>query len=622
MENIDVAKIFDEVADLLEIHLAPILSLESVSDSDAVRRFDARMRQALDSQTVEYVVEPKFDGLSIEVVFENGRLTRASTRGDGERGEEITENVKTIPSVPLRLRSIARLPRRLAVRGEAYMRIADFRTLNAGLEREGRPLFANPRNAAAGSLRQLDPPITAGRTLDVCFYDILLVEGGRRLRLATDALKALREWGLRISPDYRRATSADEILAYHHDMERRRDTLDFEIDGIVVKLNDLEARARLRPTARHPRWAIAFKFPPRERETTIERIVTQVGPTGVLTPVALLEPIELGGVRVGRTTLHNWGEIERKDLRAGDCVRVVRAGDVIPEVVARVGGARKRAPKPTAPGRCPACRARVIREGPIVRCPNGLACPAQLRAAIEHFGSRDALDIRGLGGETVDSLVAAKLVRSVADVLSLGADHLLRLERFGKVSAANLAAAIARARRTELARFLYALGIPGVGVRTARVLAEAFGQLEEIRSADERRLRAIAGLGPAIAANVAFFRQPENTRVVDRCLERGLVLKEQGRREGPLSGRTFVFTGTLDALSRAEAGTLVEQLGGGTSETVSRSTDYVVAGRDPGAKYEQARERRVPVLDEKQFLRLVRAPDSSRRRAAPLHERA
>jgi DNA ligase (NAD+) len=263
----------------------------------------------------------------------------------------------------------------------------------------------------------------------------------------------------------------------------------------------------------------------------------------------------------------------------------------------------------------------VIREGPIARCPNGLACPAQLRATIEHFGSCDALDIRGLGGETVDSLVSTGLVRSVADVLSLREDDLLRLERFGKVSAANLATAIARARHTELARFLYALGIPGVGVRTARVLAEAFGRLQEIRSADERRLRAVAGLGPAIAANIAaFFRRPENKRVVALCLERGLVLIEQRRREGPLSGRTFVFTGTLDALSRAEARTLVERLGGRTSETVSRTSDYVVAGRDSGAKYEQARERRIPVLDEKQFLRLVRAPKPSGRRAAPLHE--
>jgi DNA ligase (NAD+) len=301
---------------------------------------------------------------------------------------------------------------------------------------------------------------------------------------------------------------------------------------------------------------------------------------------------------------------------------VVRAGDVIPEVVARVSGARKRGPKPKAPATCPACRSGAVREGPIVRCPNGLACPAQLRAAIEHFGSRDALDIRGLGGETVDSLVSTGLVHSVADVLSLGEDDLLRLERFGTVSAANLAAAIARARRTELARFLYALGIPGVGVRTARVLAEAFGRLEEIRSADERRLRTVAGLGRAIAANIAaFFRRPENKRVVDRCLERGLMLKEARRREGPLSGRTFVFTGTLDALSRAEARTHVERLGGRTSETVSRTTDYVVAGRDPGAKYEQARERRIPLLGETQFLRLVRAPGFSGRRVAPLHER-
>jgi DNA ligase (NAD+) len=603
-------------------HLAPMLSLESVTDPGDVRRFDARMRRAQGATRVDYLAEPKFDGLSIEIVYEDGRLTRASTRGDGERGEEITENVKTIPSVPLRLRSNGRLPRRVALRGEAFMRIADFRALNAGLEREQRPLFANPRNAAAGSLRQLDPRITAGRKLDVFFYEVLHVEGGARLRLGSEALDAMREWGLRISPHHARLASAEEILSYHHDMERRRDALDFEIDGIVVKLNDLDARARLRTTARHPRWAIAFKFAPREQETTIERIVTQVGRTGVLTPVAALEPIELGGVTVGRATLHNWGELGRKDLRAGDRVRVVRAGDVIPEVIARVrAGERRRGRKSTPPARCPVCGTRVVREGPIVRCPNGLACPAQLRAAIEHFGSRDALDIRGLGGETVESLVAAGLVRSVADLFALREKDLLRLERFAATSAGNLASAIERSKKTTLGRFLYALGIPGVGVRTARLLADDLGSLDAIRRADEKRLRQVVGLGPVAAAAVAaFFARPENERVIDRCLERGLTLKSEPAHQGPLAGRTFVFTGTLEAMTRAEAGALVERLGGTTSETVGRDTDYVVAGRDPGSKLERARARRIPVLTERQFLAMVRAP--KRHRRAPLPETA
>jgi DNA ligase (NAD+) len=603
-------------------HLAPMLSLESVTDPDDMRRFDARMRRAVGANRVEYLVEPKFDGLSLEIVYSDGRLARASTRGDGERGEDITENVKTIPSVPLRLRSNGRLPRRLALRGEAFMRIADFRALNAGLEREKRPLFANPRNAAAGSLRQLDPRITAHRKLDVFFYEVLHVEGGARLRLGTEALDAMREWGLRISPHHARLGSADEILSYHHDMERRRDALDFEIDGIVVKLNDLDARERLRTTARHPRWAIAFKFSPRERETTIERIVTQVGRTGVLTPVAVLEPIELGGVTVGRATLHNWGELERKDLRAGDRVRVVRAGDVIPEVIGRVKGEkRRRGRKPSPPARCPACDTRVVREGPIVRCPNGLSCPAQLRAAIEHFGSRDALDIRGLGAETVEALVAAGLVGSVADVLALREKDLLRLERFAEVSARNLATAIERARHTTVARFLYALGIPSVGARTARLLADDLGSLEAIRHADEKRLSQVVGLGPVAAATVAaFFRRTENRRIIDQCLERGVTLREEARREGPLAGKTFVFTGTLDAMSRAEARGLVESLGGRTSDTVSHETDYVVSGRDPGSKRERARERSIPVLTERQFLAMVRAP--KRHRRAPLPETA
>ncbi len=592
-------------------HLAPLLSLDSILDPEDLRRFDARIRRRFGPRPVEYIVEPKFDGLSIEVVYEHGRLVRASTRGDGERGEDVTANVRTIPSVPLVLRHGPDVPRRLSVRGEAFMRIPDFRALNARLEREGLPRFANPRNAAAGSLRQLDPRITAARRLDVFFYDILSVDGGPPLRRASDALAALGRWGLRICPHNRCVTSLDEVLAWQRQMEAERDRLEYEIDGIVVKLNDLDARARLGTTGRHPRWAVALKFAPREAVTTIEDVVAQVGRTGTLTPVAVLSPIALGGVTVTRATLHNWAELARRDLRIGDRVRVVRAGDVIPEIVGRAAAARRaRRARPSSPRTCPACGSRVRREGPLVRCPNGIACPAQLRRAVEHFGSRDALDIRGLGRETVDALVEAGLVRSVDDVLALGERDLARLDRFGKVSAGNLATAITRARHTELARFLYALGIPGVGLQTARALADRFGTLAAVRGAGPEQLGTVAGVGRGLAAEVAaFFRRADTRRVIDRCLARGLVLREPRRpARGPLAGRTLVFTGTLDGLRRADAEALVRRLGGRTAASVGPHVDMVVAGRDAGAKYAEARARGLTVIGGPQFLRLVRAP--------------
>ena len=400
-------------------HLAPMLSLESVTNADDVRRFDERIRASVGGRPVRYMLEPKFDGLSIEIVYRDGVLLRASTRGDGERGEGVTENVKTIRSVPLRLRGNS-VPRLLAVRGEAIMRLDDFRALNARLEQQGQPPFANPRNAAAGSIRQLDPRITAQRRLDVFFYDILHMERGPHLADDMSVLQALAAWGLHASPYARVCSSVDEVFRYHQEMERRRDSLEYEIDGIVLKVDDLALRTRLQTTARHPRWALAFKFAAREEETTIEDIVVQVGRTGVLTPVAVLRPVQIGGVTVTRATLHNRDEIARKDLRIGDVVRVIRAGDVIPDIVERVrrAGARRHRPF-VMPARCPVCHTPVVHDGPFDRCPNGLACPAQLKRTIQHFGSRDALDIRGLGPETVDALVSEGLVRSVADLFRL-----------------------------------------------------------------------------------------------------------------------------------------------------------------------------------------------------------
>jgi DNA ligase (NAD+) len=590
-------------------HLAPMLSLDSVTTPEAIRQFDRRIRQALGDRT-KYVLEPKFDGLSLELVYEDGRFVRASTRGDGVRGEDVTKNVKTISSLPLRLRiGLGSVSRVLAVRAEALMHIDDFTALNAALEREGKPVFANPRNAAAGSIRQLDPRITATRRLNLVVYDELVIIDGSRLDTHWDVLTRLQDWGLRVAPLARHAETVEEALTYHREVEAKRDTLGYEVDGIVMKVDDLAARERLGVTARHPRWALAFKFTAREKETTIEDIVVQVGRTGVLTPVAVLEPVQIGGVTVTRATLHNREEIARKDIRIGDRVRVVRAGDVIPEVTERVSRGDKRGQRFSMPSTCPSCGTRLIQNGPFDVCPNGLACPVQLKRTIEHFGSRDALDIRGLGRETIDALVSSGLVKDVADLFALCERNLITLERFAQVSAANLVRAIEQAKRPELARFLYALGIPDVGTQTARDLADGFGTLDALLAADEDEVRRVAGVGPVIARSVVqFFNQPTTQKVIERCFDLGLEITRMERpKESPFAGKTIVFTGGLATMPRSDAEALVRQLGGRTATSVTHSTDLVVAGEDPGSKYDKARELGVPILSEDEFLKRARA---------------
>jgi DNA ligase (NAD+) len=590
-------------------HLAPMLSLESVTDADAVSRFDERVRATVRRKAVRYVVEPKFDGLSVEVVYRKGVLVTASTRGDGELGEGVTDNVKTIRSVPLRLRGNG-VPRLLAVRGEAIMPLDEFRALNARLEQQRQPPFANPRNAAAGSIRQLDPRVTAGRRLDVVFYDVLHMEGGPGLPDDRSVLHQLAAWGLHASPYARVCSTVDDVRRYHRDMERRRDTLAYEIDGIVLKVDDLALRSRLQTTARHPRWALAFKFPGREEETTIEDIVVQVGRTGVLTPVARLRPVPIGGVTVTRATLHNRDEIARKDLRVGDVVRVVRAGDVIPDIVERVlmPGARRHRPF-VMPARCPECHTSIVQDGPFDRCPNGLACPAQLKRTIQHFGSREALDIRGLGPETVDALVSEGLVHSVADLFTLTRRDLIRVERFADVSAANLVRAIDKAKHAPLWRFLHALGIPGVGAQTARDLAGHFGTLAAIRSASAATLMTVPGIGRTVAHDVfEFFRRSVNRREIESCQRRGVqVIGSTGKRRGPLTGKTVVLTGAFESMTREDAEERARASGAHTARSVSAATDLVVTGANPGSKYAKARAFGIRIIDEGQFQKLIGA---------------
>ncbi|UCD24147.1 MAG: NAD-dependent DNA ligase LigA [Gemmatimonadota bacterium] len=589
-------------------HAAPMLSLDSDQTEAALQRFDERVKKGLGTVDVRYVVEPKLDGASVELVYDNGVLVRASTRGDGTVGEGITENVRTIAAVPLRLREgRLKYPPLLALRGEVIMRIDAFEELNGRLLSAGKVPFANPRNAAAGSLRQLDPQITASRPLDVYVYDILAGEGAEA-STQWQVLRALEEWGLRVNDLPRRVTSIPEILEYHQELELRRDDLEYEIDGIVVKLDDLAGRHVLGVTSHHPRWAFAFKFPPRKEITRVLKIVPSVGRTGVITPGALMRPVELGGVTVSRANLHNREEVARKDIREGDLVRVQRAGDVIPQVVERVVEAgRKRAKRFSMPERCPSCSSEVIERGPFTVCPNSYGCPAQLAGRLEHFASRDALDIDGLGEETAKLLVGEGLVHTLPDLFAIRPEDLMPLDGFAAKSAVSLVRAIDQASRVELHRFLFGLGIPEVGVTVARVLARHFRSLGALRKAAREELEAVDGVGPKMAQQIQqFFSDKRNLAILDRLVERVTLLEVTGDSGTGLADIKIVFTGGLESLSRREAKQLAESLGAKVTSSVSRETGYLVVGTDPGSKYDKAIELGVAVLNEQEFVRLMR----------------
>lgn len=592
-------------------HVAPLLSLANVFSAEEILDFDRRVRSLVPGEAVEYVVEPKYDGLSIALHYEDGVLARGATRGDGEVGEDVTANLRTIKTIPLRLLGDA--PPSLWVRGEVFMPRKAFERLNEERARAGEPLFANPRNAAAGSVRQLDPRVTARRKLDCFAYEILAVEGVA-VRTQMEALELLSRWGFKVNPERRLFRDAEEMARHCVEWADRRWELPYEVDGMVIKVNALDQQRRMGATAKSPRWAAAYKFPAEQARTRLLAIEVSVGRTGALTPIAILEPVRLAGTTVSRASLHNEDYIAAKDIRLGDVVVVQKAGEIIPEVVRVVGEARTGEERPFCmPDRCPVCGAEAVRlEGEAARRCTNVACPAQARETVRHFASRAGMDIERVGPALIDQLLEKGLIRDAGDIYYLRAEQLEPLERMGAKSAANVIAAIEASKGRPLHRLLYALGIRHVGERTAELLAERFRSVDELAATTEDELLQVPEVGPVVAESIlAFFRQPQNRQLIEKLRRAGVRLArpaEEGPGDGghrPLAGLTIVITGTLQSMTRQEAEEAVAALGGRPSGSVSRKTSYVVVGENPGSKYDRARELGVPILDEEGFLRLL-----------------
>ena len=615
-------------------HREPMLSLSNVFGDEELVAFDHRIKRMLDrdeESDIEYVAELKIDGLAVSLTYEDGRFVRGATRGDGYSGEDITINLRTIKAIPLALFEASDLspsgdashkhsphPRRrrnmpipevMEVRGEVFITHEEFRRLNEEREVSGEPTFANPRNAAAGSVRQLDSSITARRHLDIFVYGVGFMQDGR-FDTHFEVLEALKSWGFKTNPNTQLCRGVKEVRQFIAEWEERRGTLGYDFDGIVVKVNSLELQDRLGFVARSPRWAVAYKYPATQETTVIRDIVVQVGRTGALTPVAVMDPVEVGGVTVSRATLHNEDEIRRKDVRIGDAVVIQRAGEVIPEVVQVIKEKRTGAESRfVMPRKCPACDGEVERpEGEAVaRCVN-LACPAQTKERIIHFASRGALDIEGVGPGQVDQLTEKGLVRDPADLYYLKFEDLLLLDRMGEKLAANILTAIEKSKDTTLPRLIYGLGIRHVGEHVAEVLADRFGSLERIRDASEEELSEVTEIGPVIARSIAkFFQQPKNRAVLRKLRDAGVSPQEMAATEAraELAGKTFVFTGALETFTREEAEEKVRSLGGRAASSVSRSTDFVVAGEAAGSKLQQARDLGITVLTEEEFLQMI-----------------
>ncbi|EON92403.1 NAD-dependent DNA ligase [Marinobacter lipolyticus SM19] len=597
---------FEEV-----VHRVPMLSLDNAFNEDELRDFDRRVRDRLKTgDDIEYVCEPKLDGLAVSLHYEHGVLIRAATRGDGYAGEDITANIRTIPSVPLKLRG-SDVPETVEVRGEVYMPKAGFEKLNQTLANKGDKTFVNPRNAAAGSLRQKKPSVTSRRPLEMCAYSVAVTDDSILPDTHWDCLQQVGQWGFRINPEMSKATGADECLAAYQAMMDKRGELPYEIDGIVFKVNSLALQQALGFVSRAPRWAIAHKFPAQEELTVIEDVEFQVGRTGAVTPVARLKPVFVGGVTVSNATLHNMDEIRRLDARIGDTVFIRRAGDVIPQVVKVVLEKRPdNAREVELPKTCPVCDSDVIQiEGEAVaRCSGGLYCPAQRKEAIRHYASRKALDIEGLGDKWIDILVDRDMVKTVADLYGLTKEDLTGLERMGDKSATNLLAAIDKSRHPVLWRFVYALGIREVGEATAKSLASYFGTLEAIAEADEEALQQVPDVGPIVAGHIrSFFDQPHNQETIASLKSAGVQwqTEEITAEPKPLLGETWVLTGTLTEMTRDEAKERLEKLGAKVAGSVSKKTSCVVAGEAAGSKLTKAESLGVKVLDEDGFRTLL-----------------
>jgi DNA ligase (NAD+) len=592
-------------------HLTPMLSLANAFSEQDIADFDERIKRLLGTdEKITFVVEPKLDGTAVNLIYESGAFTIGATRGDGTVGEDVTQNLRTIESIPLAMKKTkdSPLPERIEIRGEVYIETEPFQKLNKRRLKEGEQPFANPRNAAAGSLRQLDSRITAKRPLEIFCYGIGVVSG-KTFKRHWDVLLTLRRWGFRVNPHVKQARDIHECIAYYHHIDKIREELPYEIDGVVIKVDEIEIQERLGAVSRSPRWAIACKFAATQEKTVIDDIRVHVGRTGVITPVAVMKPVKVAGVTVSRATLHNMDEIEKKDIRIGDTVIIQRAGDVIPEVVKVIESKRSgKEKKFVMPATCPECGSHVVRlEGESAHRCIGLVCPAQIKEHIAHFASRGGMDIEGLGDKLVAQLVDTELIRDPADIYFLKKENLLNLERMAEKSATNLLAAIEQSQTPPLEKFLYALGIRHVGEHMARVLARSFKTLDGLMAATEDDLLAIRDIGPEVASSITgFFSEQSNRKVIEKFRKAGVKPVEKSHpKDARLAGKSFVFTGTLGRLTRNEAKEIVESLGASATESVTKTTDYVVAGESPGSKIRKARASGVKIIDEKEFLKLT-----------------
>ncbi len=590
-------------------HLAPMLSMDNTYSADELREFDKRIKKNLEGKEAEYAVELKYDGVSVSLLYRNGRLVRGATRGDGITGDEVTGNLKTIRSIPLVLDGDG-LPESFEVRGEVYMKRQEFIKINREKEKSGEPLFANPRNAAAGSLKLLDPRLVAERGLDIFAYGIGHCKG-RDFGTHDEVLKFLKKAGFRVNPNMKLCSNIEDVIDYCNKWEDKRGSLEYDTDGMVIKVNSLTQQKELGYTTKAPRWVIAYKFPASKVATRLKDIILQVGRTGALTPVAVLEPVHVSGSVVSRATLHNIDEIARLDARIGDTVLIEKSGEIIPKINSVIKSKRTgKEKKFIAPDTCPACGSKAVRlSGEVaIRCEN-VACPAQLKMKILHFTSRGAMDIEGLGDKIVDQMVDKKLINDYGDIYYLKQEEVAGLERFAEKSASNIIRAIEKSKHNELYRLIFGLGIRHVGVHAARLLADRFSSVDNITESSREELETIYEIGPVMGESIyRFFRTKENLRVLDKLKKAGVKMSEKAthKEELKFSGKTFVFTGTLASFSREEAERLVASLGGEFSSSIGRNTDFVVCGENPGSKFEKAKKMGIKIIDENEFKRMIK----------------